>query len=100
MDVSVTPNASLVGSVSGAPRQIDVLVDARWGDGHPTAHRVRCQAARPETDSSGCGRFRRVHVGRAGGERRARLHERLDGGRKEAGGRDDQTQADDSGGGG
>ena len=33
MDVSVTPNASLVGSVSGVKRQIDILVDARWEDG-------------------------------------------------------------------
>ena len=33
MDVSVTPNASLVGSTSAVPRQIDVLVDARWEEG-------------------------------------------------------------------
>jgi hypothetical protein len=33
MDVSVTPNASLVGSISGVKRQIDILVDARWGEG-------------------------------------------------------------------
>ena len=33
MDVSVTPNASLVGSTSAVPRQIDVLVDARWEGG-------------------------------------------------------------------
>lgn len=32
MEASVTPNASLVGSISGAKRQIDVLVDARWGN--------------------------------------------------------------------
>jgi hypothetical protein len=30
MGTSVTPNASLIGSISGAPRQIDVLVDARF----------------------------------------------------------------------
>jgi hypothetical protein len=30
MDTSVIPNASLVGIVSGVPRQIDVLVDARF----------------------------------------------------------------------
>lgn len=30
MDASVTPNASLIGSISGVRRQIDVLVDARW----------------------------------------------------------------------
>lgn len=30
MDVSVTPNASLIGAISGTKRQIDVLVDARW----------------------------------------------------------------------
>lgn len=30
IETSVTPNASLIGSVSGARRQIDVLVDARW----------------------------------------------------------------------
>jgi hypothetical protein len=33
MDVSVTPNASLVGTISGVKRQIDVLIDARWEDG-------------------------------------------------------------------
>jgi hypothetical protein len=32
MDASVTPNATLLGSISGAQRQIDVLVDARWTD--------------------------------------------------------------------
>ena len=32
MDASVTPNASIVGNISGVKRQIDVLVDARWGD--------------------------------------------------------------------
>jgi hypothetical protein len=30
MGVSVTPNASLMGSISGVRRQIDVLLDARW----------------------------------------------------------------------
>lgn len=33
MDVSVTPNATLIGSISGVPRQIDILVDARWEEG-------------------------------------------------------------------
>jgi hypothetical protein len=33
MDVSVTPNASLIGSISGVKRQIDILVDARWEQG-------------------------------------------------------------------
>lgn len=33
MDVSVTPNAKLVGVLSGTPRQIDVLVEARWAEG-------------------------------------------------------------------
>lgn len=33
MDASVTPNATLVGSLSGAARQIDVLVEARWDEG-------------------------------------------------------------------
>jgi len=33
MDVSVTPNASLIGSISGVRRQIDILVDARWEEG-------------------------------------------------------------------
>lgn len=33
MDASVTPNAALIGSISGRSRQIDVLVDARWEDG-------------------------------------------------------------------
>jgi hypothetical protein len=32
IDASVTPNATLLGAISGAQRQIDVLVDARWGD--------------------------------------------------------------------
>jgi hypothetical protein len=38
MDVSVTPNASLVGSISGVKRQIDILVDARWEEG--TSRRI------------------------------------------------------------
>jgi metal-sulfur cluster biosynthetic enzyme len=33
IDVSVTPNASLVGTISAARRQIDILVDARWDEG-------------------------------------------------------------------
>lgn len=33
MDVSVTPNASLIGTISGVRRQIDILVDARWDEG-------------------------------------------------------------------
>lgn len=33
MDVSVTPNATIRGSISGVQRQIDVLVDARWDEG-------------------------------------------------------------------
>lgn len=33
MDVSVTPNASLLGSISCVRRQIDILVDARWEAG-------------------------------------------------------------------
>lgn len=33
VDVSVTPNATLIGRISGAARQIDVLVDARWDEG-------------------------------------------------------------------
>ena len=32
MEVSVTPNASLLGGISGVRRQIDVLIDARWND--------------------------------------------------------------------
>jgi hypothetical protein len=32
IDASVTPNATLLGSISGTQRQIDVLVDARWED--------------------------------------------------------------------
>ncbi len=30
MNASVTPNASIIGSISGVRRQIDVLVDVRW----------------------------------------------------------------------
>ncbi|MCF8467272.1 MAG: restriction endonuclease [Sneathiella sp.] len=33
MDVTVIPNASLVGVISGIKRQIDILVDARWEEG-------------------------------------------------------------------
>ena len=33
MEISVTPNASLKGSISGVKRQIDILVDARWESG-------------------------------------------------------------------
>lgn len=33
MDLSVTPNASLIGAISGVKRQIDVLVDGRWEGG-------------------------------------------------------------------
>jgi hypothetical protein len=32
LDYSVTPNARLVGVISGSSRQIDVLIDMRWGD--------------------------------------------------------------------
>lgn len=32
LELSVTPNARLIGRISQASRQIDVLVDARWGD--------------------------------------------------------------------
>ena len=32
IDLSVTPNARLIGKISGKRRQIDVLIDARWGD--------------------------------------------------------------------
>ena len=32
IDLSVTPNARLVGQISGKRRQVDVLIDARWGD--------------------------------------------------------------------
>lgn len=32
MEVSVTPNASLKGSISGVARQVDVLVEGRWDD--------------------------------------------------------------------
>ena len=30
MEASITPNASLIGALSGRRRQIDVLIDARW----------------------------------------------------------------------
>jgi hypothetical protein len=33
MDATVIPNASLVGTISGVKRQIDILVDARWEEG-------------------------------------------------------------------
>lgn len=33
MDVTVIPNASIIGSISGVKRQIDILVDARWEEG-------------------------------------------------------------------
>ena len=36
MDTSVTPNAQLVGLISGVSRQIDILVDARWTEGQET----------------------------------------------------------------
>jgi hypothetical protein len=32
LDFSVTPNAKLRGSLSNTLRQVDVLIDARWGD--------------------------------------------------------------------
>lgn len=32
LDYSVTPNAKLKGSLSNTWRQVDVLIDARWGD--------------------------------------------------------------------
>ena len=44
MDFSVTPNAALVGSISGEPRQIDVLVDVRWETG--TERRIVFDAKR------------------------------------------------------
>ena len=33
IDVNVQPNVFLAGSISGIRRQIDVLIDSRWGDG-------------------------------------------------------------------
>ena len=33
IDVTVIPNASLIGAISGIKRQIDILVDARWEEG-------------------------------------------------------------------
>ena len=44
MDSSVTPNATLVGSISGARRQMDVLVDVRWETG--TERRIIFDAKR------------------------------------------------------
>lgn len=44
MDVSITPNASLLGSISGVKRQIDILVDARWDAG--TERRIIFDAKR------------------------------------------------------
>ncbi len=32
IDLSVTPNAEIIGCITGVRRQIDVLIDARWGD--------------------------------------------------------------------
>lgn len=32
IDVTITPNARIVGRISQIPRQVDVLIDARWGD--------------------------------------------------------------------
>ncbi len=32
LELSVTPNACLLGHFSGVERQVDVLIDARWGD--------------------------------------------------------------------
>lgn len=32
IEVSVTPNARIVGTISGTFRQVDALLDARWGD--------------------------------------------------------------------
>lgn len=32
IDLSITPNARLLGHISGQRRQVDVLLDARWGD--------------------------------------------------------------------
>jgi Restriction endonuclease len=32
IEMSTTPNARIIGSISGTPRQIDVLINARWGD--------------------------------------------------------------------
>ena len=32
IDFSITPNARIIGKVSGKQRQVDVLIDARWGD--------------------------------------------------------------------
>jgi Restriction endonuclease len=32
IDVSPTPNAPIIGCITGIARQVDVLLDARWGD--------------------------------------------------------------------
>jgi hypothetical protein len=32
IDLSLTPNAEIIGCITGVRRQIDVLIDARWGD--------------------------------------------------------------------
>lgn len=32
LDMTVTPNARILGAISGRKRQIDVLIDARWGE--------------------------------------------------------------------
>lgn len=32
LELSITPNARIIGRKSLKPRQIDVLIDARWGD--------------------------------------------------------------------
>ena len=44
IDASVTPNALVLGSISGVRRQIDVLVDARWDTG--TERRIIFDAKR------------------------------------------------------
>jgi len=51
IEVSVSPNARLLGSISGAERQIDVLVDARWESG--TKRRIIFDAKR---------RGRKIHI--------------------------------------
>src|SRR5258706_16417254 len=30
VDMSITPNAHIIGAITKTPRQVDVLVDARW----------------------------------------------------------------------
>lgn len=42
--ISVTPNASIIGSISGIKRQIDILVDSRWDQG--TTRRIIYDAKR------------------------------------------------------